>query len=124
MSIPDYETMMLPLLNFLGDKKEHALYEVIEHIAEVFNISERERRELMPSGSESIIKNRVRWARRYLDGAGLIESAKRDFCNITERGIEVLYEKPTKVDVKFLRRFPEFVQFLKLRRVQMWQHMK
>jgi restriction system protein len=116
MPIPDYEAIMLPLLNFLGDKKEHSLNEAIEHVTKVFNLSEKERKELLPSGSEPIIKNRIRWARLYLDRAGLIESAKRGFYKITERGIEILNEKPSKINVKFLRRFPEFVQFKGTRR--------
>ena len=86
MPIPDYQTIMLPLLKFLGAKKEHALNEIIEHIIQSFNLSEKEKKELLPSGSEPIIKNRVRWARLYLDRAGLTESAKRGFYNITERG--------------------------------------
>ena len=111
MPIPDYQTIMLPLLSFLGDKREHSLNEALEHITKIFNLSEKERKELLPSGSEPIIKNRVRWARLYLDKAGLIESERRGFYKITQRGIEVLNEKPSKINVKFLKRFPEFVQF-------------
>jgi len=66
MPIPDYQSIMLPLLKFAGDKKELSIREAIEHIANIFNLSEEERRELLPSGQQYIIDNRVGWARTFL----------------------------------------------------------
>ena len=72
--IPDYQSIMLPLLKFAGDKKEHSIREAIEHIVNIFNLSEEERREVLPSGQQYIIDNRVSWARTFLKKAGLLES--------------------------------------------------
>lgn len=66
MSIPDYQSIMLPLLKFTGDRKEHSIREAIEYIANIFSLSEEERREVLPSGQQYIIDNRVGWARTYL----------------------------------------------------------
>jgi restriction system protein len=74
MTIPGYEQMMLPFLQTLGDKKEHRLSEVIEKIAKTFNLTENDKKELLPSGTEPIVGNRARWVRLYLEKAGLLES--------------------------------------------------
>jgi hypothetical protein len=87
MPIPDYQSIMLPLLKFAGDKKEHSIREAIEHIANIFNLSEEERREVLPSGQQYIIDNRVGWARTYLKKAGLLESTKRSYFKITDLGL-------------------------------------
>lgn len=113
MAIPDFQTIMLPLLKFLGDKKEHSLREAIEYLADEFNLSEEERKELLPSGQQYTFDNRVGWARTYMKEAGLVESTKRAYFRISDRGIQVLKEKPDAVNVKYLEQFPEFIEFRK-----------
>jgi len=76
MPIPDYQSIMLPLLKFAGDKKEHSIREAIEHMANIFNISVEERREVLPSGQQYIIDNRVGWSRTYLKKAGHLNQLK------------------------------------------------
>ena len=73
MAIPDYQTIMLPLLQILSDKQEHSLRETIENLASQFKVTTEERLELLPSGKQSIIDNRVGWARTYLKKASLLE---------------------------------------------------
>lgn len=75
--IPDYQSLMLPSLEKLADKKEHVFRDLVEELAEDFKVSEDERKELLPSGTQRIFDNRVGWARTYLKKAGLIESPKR-----------------------------------------------
>lgn len=111
MPIPDYQSIMLPILKFLGDKQEHPLNEIIEHMYKISNLMEEEKRRLLPSGQEPIFRNRIRWARFYLEKAGLVESPRRAFSKITDKGLDVLREKPSKLSVKYLGRFPEFVEF-------------
>jgi len=111
MAVPDFQSIMLPLLNYLGDEKEHQLQETIDAIAREFGLTLEERRELLPSGRKPIIDNRVGWARTYMKKAGLIEYTKRGYFKITERGLEVLKEKPEQINVSYLKRFPEFVEF-------------
>lgn len=113
MTIPDYQTIMLPLLKFAGDKKEHSIRETIDHISDLFKLSETERKEVLPSGRSYIIDNRVGWARTYLKKAGLLEDTRRSYFQITEKGSGVLAKSPTEINIKFLQNFPEFNEFRK-----------
>ena len=118
MAIPDYQSIMLPLLKCVSDGKEHSFREAIDQLADSFGLTPEERKELLPSGQQALFDNRVGWARTYLKKAGLLEStAWGKFC-ITKRGLEVLKSKPTHIDVKFLRQFPEFVEFQRPTRKQ------
>ena len=110
MAIPDYQTVMLPLLKLTSDGKEHQIREAVNTLADQFKLTEAERKETLPSGG-GIFDNRVGWARTYLKKAGLLSYPKRMHFQITERGQAVLGKRPTKIDVQFLRQFPEFVEF-------------
>ena len=111
MAIPDYQSIMLPLMNFAADGAEHSLRETIETLGERFGLTPEERRELLPSGRQPVFDNRVGWARTYLKNAGLVESTRRGHFQITARGQAVLREKPDEINAKFLRRFEEFEAF-------------
>lgn len=115
MSIPDYQTVMLPLLRFLGDGREHTLNDSVEAVANEFKLTSEERLQFLPSGTSTVIGNRVGWARTYMKKAGLLESPRRGAFRITERGMQVLRAKPPRIDVKFLDQFPEFVEFRTVR---------
>jgi restriction system protein len=115
MAIPDYQTVMLPLLRFLKDGKEHNIGEVVESLASEFHLSTEERQQLLGSGQQTVIRNRAGWARTYLTKAGLIASTRRGHFRITERGQSALASKPERIDVKYLEQFPEFVAFRELR---------
>ena len=102
---------MLPLLKFAGDNQEHTIRETIDHIADTFKLTEQDRKEVLPSGSQYIIDNRVGWARTYLKKAGLLESPKRSYFKITSLGIDVLKKNPAEINIKFLEQFPLFIEF-------------
>jgi restriction endonuclease Mrr len=91
---------MLPLLMFLGDGGEHSLREAIDSLADQFSLTEAERAEMLPSGQQGTFNNRVAWARTYLKKAGLLESTRRGFFRITERGKKVLAGTPARILVK------------------------
>jgi len=111
VTIPDYQTVMLPLLRLAADGEEHSLREAIESLADEFDLSEQERKELLPSGSQATFDNRVGWARTYMKKAGLVDSPRRGHFRITARGLEALQENPKTINVKFLERYPEFREF-------------
>ena len=111
MAIPDYQSIMLPLLRLAADQQEHALRETIDALADEFNLTNEDRNELLPSGRQATFHNRVGWARTYLKKAGLLKSTRRGYYQITERGLSVLAEKPTAISAKFLKQFPEFQEF-------------
>ena len=111
MAIPDYQTIMLPLLKLAGDKQEHSMRKAIDRLASEFKLSDEERKELLPSGRHEIFDNRVGWARTYMKKAGLLEITRWGHFRITERGVELLKQNPTKINVGMLYKYPEFREF-------------
>jgi restriction system protein len=113
MAIPDFQSIMLPLMKYSSDSKEHTLREAIEYLAKEFNLSEEERIELLPSGTQAIFDNRVGWAKTHLSKAGLLNSPRRSIFIISDRGKQVLQSKPKIINMALLRQFPEYVEFTK-----------
>lgn len=113
MAIPDFQTIMLPLLQLLGDKNEHSLRETIDMLADHFALSEAERKQTIASGPQSLFYNRVGWARTHLRQAGLLEATRRGYFRITQRGVDTLKQKPAKINTAYLKQFPEFMDFQK-----------
>jgi restriction system protein len=111
MAIPDYQTLMLPVLQAFADGKDHSYRQIIEELAKQFHLTEEQRQTLLPSGRQAVFDNRVGWAKTYLSKALLIEQVQRGIFRITERGKKVLANKPEKINNKFLRQFPEFLVF-------------
>jgi restriction system protein len=111
MPIPDYQTLMLPLLRFAADGNDHTAREAVEVLATEFQLTPAERNELLASGQQAIFNNRVGWANSYLKKAGLLESPRRGALRITARGKQILGDNPARIDVKYLERFPEFIEF-------------
>jgi len=116
MAIPDYQTIMLPLLKFAGDNQEHSLRDAVDSLAGEFELYEEELKEMLPSGNQRIFNNRVGWALTYFRKAGLIESPKRGIFKITDRGQQVLSRNIEKIDNKFLEQFPEFKEFTTIKK--------
>ena len=115
MPIPDYQTIMLPLLEFARDKQEHSLSEASTQLAAQFELTEDEKNELLPSGSEGRFYNRISWARTYLKKAGLLSYPRRGFFTITFRGEQLLANPPEEITSKFLKRYDEFVRFVEIK---------
>lgn len=111
MPIPDYQTLMLPLLKIAGDGKIHTKRDTVTQLAVQFGVTEDERKELLPSGNQAVFDNRVGWARTYLKKAMLINYVQRGQFQITERGKSVLAQNPPRIDVAFLKQFQEFLEF-------------
>ena len=110
MAIPDFQTLMLPLLR-LAAQGEIKNADTYEKLADEFHLTEEEREQVVPSGRQTVINNRVSWAKSYLAKAGLLESPSRGFTRITARGLAVLQEKPERITLRYLRSFPEYQAF-------------
>jgi restriction system protein len=102
---------MLPILRLVSDRQEYKYRDIIEKMAIEFNVTDAERKELLASGNQAIFDNRVGWAKTYLKKAGLLDSPKRASFVITEIGLQTLKKSPDKIDAKYLRQFPSFVEF-------------
>ncbi len=110
MAIPDYQSLMLPVLS-ASLNGERRIGEVVESLAEQLGLTPEERAQLLPSGNQTIFANRVHWAKTYLGKAGLIEGTRRGYFKITSRGQQVMAAKPARVDNSFLSQFDEFKKF-------------
>lgn len=117
MAIPDYQTLMLPVLKVAGDSKEHRIGDVVNQLAHDFGLTEEEQQQILPSGRQATFANRVGWAKTYLVQAGLLEATKRAHFRITDRGKKCLAQCPPRIDVEYLSQFAEFVQFKERGRV-------
>jgi restriction system protein len=111
MSIPDYQTLMLPLLTLAADGHEHRFRDAVEQLAARFELSDDERATMLPSGTAPMFDNRVGWAKTYLKQAGLIDATRRGYFRITPRGAELLGTKPIQIDAFILEKYQEFRAF-------------
>jgi restriction system protein len=109
--IPDYQSLMLPILKLVADGQEHRYRDMIEQLAVQFRVTDEERKELLASGNQAIFDNRVGWAKTYLKKAGLLDSPKRATFVITDVGRQSLASNPSRIDAKYLKQFPSFVEF-------------
>lgn len=110
MPIPDYQSLMLPVL-LAAAANEVRVRDVVEALGVQLGLTPDERSALLPSGKETILNNRVHWAKTYLGKAGLIESTRRGHYKVTARGEQVIRTNPSKIDNGFLSRFEGFKQF-------------
>jgi len=115
MAIPDYQTLMLSVLKFHADGREYSIRELVDAMAKQFNLTEQEKKQTVPSGRQETLHNRVSWAITYVKKAALLESTRRGYNRITERGLDVLKRNPQRIDVAFLGQFKEFEEFRALR---------
>lgn len=115
MPIPDYETLMLPVLRLFAEGKS-SVSECVPHLQRQFDISDEDAAILVNSGKTTLLQDRAHWARTYLSKAGLLSSPKRSIHVITDQGREVLASSPPRIDKRFLTRYPDFRNWLELSR--------
>lgn len=106
MAIPDFQSLMLPLLTYLAGDTERTNQDTLNALAASSNLSDEERMQLLPSGRPTVFRNRVAWAKSYLVRAGLIEASRRGIYRITDLGRQALAGHPERIDLKFLSSFP------------------
>ena len=111
MPIPDFQSLMLPLLQHFADGEEHANQETMDALAKGLQLTEAERGQLLPSGKQTIFTNRVAWAKSHFKQAGLLDAPRRGVYRLTERGREVLRSHAGPITLRFLDQFPEHRAF-------------
>src|SRR3954452_17422029 len=112
MPIPDFQAVMLPLVESLADGKERTMRDLTDLLSGRFELTEQGQQEVLPSGQQSIFSNRVAWAKSHLKYAGLLENPTRGRVRISDLGRKVLSERPRAIGVKFLKRFPSYCEFV------------
>lgn len=111
MAIPDFQTLMRPLLQHFSDGSDHSNQETVSVLADEFHLSDEERSQLLPSGKQSVFTNRIAWAKSHLKQAGLIESPRWGVYRIPKRGLTFLRETKGPINIKVLSQFPEYQKF-------------
>ena len=111
MAIPDFQSAMLPVLTFFSDGSEHSNSDLIESMVRLYNVTQEELDEMLSSGTERVFNSRINWAKTYIFQAGLLERTQRSHYRITERGLDLMKQKPEKIDIRLLNRYPEFQEF-------------
>lgn len=111
MAIPDFQSCMRPLLVMVEDGAVHNFNETVERVCVYLELTEDEIRKMLPSGKKSYIKNRLSWARTYMNKAGLTQAPGRGLIQITSLGLKALEECSQRVDVRYLKQFPAFLEF-------------
>jgi restriction system protein len=115
MSVPDFQSFMLPLLKFTADKEEHGQSDAADALARHFSTTEADRKEMLPSGRQTKFNSRVAWAIVFLRKAKFLENTRRGRFKITDRGLEILKSNPPRIDTKYLMQYgnAEFREFQK-----------
>lgn len=111
MAIPKYNECMLPLLRLASDGNEHSMADAREFLGNFFSVTDNERKEVLPSGTQLVFDNRVHWAKFYLTKAGLLLATRRGYFKITDAGLKVLNENPPIINIDYLKQFEEFSEF-------------
>jgi len=111
MAIPDFQSIMRPMLEHLADGEVHTNRETNEYLAEYFQLSEEELSEILPSGYARLFDNRIGWAKTHLKGAGLIEAPARAKYRITQRGLDALSQTKQPINLAYLKQFDEYREF-------------
>lgn len=114
--IPDYQTCMRPVLEFLADGQLRRSREVKERLADHFNLTPEERAEVLPSGTQRVMDSRVGWAMTYLNQAGFVTRPTRGHITITDEGRAALRAHPERIDTKVLEAYPSFIEFTERKR--------
>lgn len=112
MSVPDFQSLMLPVLSHLSDGAVHGAREVFNGVAATLGLSPVDLEELLPSGKQTRYENRILWALHYLKRAQVVTAPARGKYAITDRGRELLDEKPPAIGMKTLERYPEYLEFV------------
>jgi restriction system protein len=116
MTVPDYQSVMFPLLKFAEERKaEISTGEAVEALAIKLGLTDDDLKEMLPSGLQSTFVNRIGWAATYMKKAGLLEPTRRGYYQITPRGLDLVRKNPKTIDVKLLKQYPEFLEFQKLK---------
>ena len=111
MTIPDFQTLMHPILAYLADGQQKSTRTVINAMSDEFGLTAEERAQMIPSGRAKLMDNRIGWSLTHLSQAGLIERPIRAQVRITPTGLEVLKSHPDRVNVSVLRDYPAYREF-------------
>ena len=113
MNIPNYNDIMLPMLQYLSDEKIHSFKKINEHLIIHLKLTDEERDQLTPKGNKKVFDSRCEWSRFYLKKAGLMENPKSGWCKISKEGVLFLKSHSKSITRNTLLVIPAFSKFMK-----------
>ena len=109
-TLPNYQQLMRPVLE-AASNEPRKISEVVEEVADRLNLSDQQREVLLPSGKQTVIRNRVHWARSYLKQAGLVKNTQRGWYELTIEGRQALADQGAEINLRYLEQFDKFLEF-------------
>lgn len=110
MAVPDFQSLMLPVLRAVAEGDVPAA-DLRSRVASELRLTEADLAEMLPSGRQTTFANRTAWANIFLQRAGLLEKVSRGVYRITDQGRKVLVEQPERIDMRFLERYPAYLEW-------------
>lgn len=111
MSVPDYQSLLRPILDSILDGEAHTMRVVSQRVAESLGLTEGDLQETLPSGRQTTYANRLGWAKTYLAKAGAVTTEQRAVIRLTDRGRDLLARVPGRITQRDLMAYPEFLAF-------------
>ena len=111
MPVPDFQSLMLPALMALADGSETPIAEVRSRVIASQNLTTEDLREMLPSGRQSVFVNRVSWAVKHMESAGLLERTRRGVYRLMPEGERLLSRTPARIDLNVLREYPGYAEW-------------
>ena len=111
MPIPDFQSLMLPVLKALSGGVEMPISKVRVYVADTEGLTTEDVRELLPSGRQQVFTNRIAWAVTHMSHAGLVEKVRRSVYKLTKEGERLLAQAPTRIDLKILRNYSAYAEW-------------
>ncbi|WP_309382824.1 restriction endonuclease [Cerasicoccus frondis] len=108
MPIPEFQEFHLPVLKQFSEGVIISPSDLESYFADYFKLNEEERKELLPSGKQRRLLNRINWSLYDLFRAGLLDRPKKGKYLLSKRGQEILNNPPSKIDREYLNQFAEF----------------
>ena len=112
MSLPKYNELYGPFLKAISDGSIHNLKDIKSFIVSLLNISNEELLQRLPSGLQTVIDNRISWAKTFLKKAGLLENPSRGNYILTDVGRKALPDAD-HITNEYLKRYESFKNFIK-----------
>ena len=111
MSVPDFQSLMLPTLKALADGSEAPVKDIRARVATSENLTPEDVQEMLPNGRQAVFVNRIGWAIFYMERAGLLERTRRGVYRLMSEGSSLLSQNPSRIDLKLLQQYPSYAEW-------------
>jgi len=108
VTIPNYESLILPLLQLSSDGDTHKFSDMADLLADELDLTIEERSEFQPDGTQTIFRSHLGQAKAHMKDAGLLVSPENGLIQITEKGRVTLKTDARRIDDSILGQFADY----------------